>query len=371
VTWTPVAKATGYTLEEAADPTFTAPATLYNGTATTYRVWRRGDGVYFFRVRAEYGDQAGPWSNSRWVEPDARQGWAIKKATIYGDGDLLAIQRALIRFSAARADIVALLTLPAHYREDEALTHVEALLAQTESKDASAAGGKVLVRPISFGEGSVHSYAALFHPWVMIRVEDAAGATTIRKIPPDGPVCGTIAARAINRGAWVAPANEAIEGIVALDPAIDRQGWARLFARQVNLVRQDPRGFMLLSAETLSPDSLLQPINVRRLLILLRRLAIREGMTYVFEPNNEAFWRLVRHRFEQLLAYLYTRGAFAGTTPDQAFRVVTGSSINTPESLDQGRFIIELRVAPSRPLTFLTVRLVQTDRQGLSIREVN
>jgi phage tail sheath protein FI len=94
-------------------------------------------------------------------------------------------------------------------------------------------------------------------------------------------------------------------------------------------------------------------------------------MTYVFEPNNEAFWRLVRHRFEQLLAYLYTRGAFAGTTPDQAFRVVTDSSLNTAESLDQGRFIVELRVAPSRPLTFLTIRLVQTDRQGLSIREVS
>jgi hypothetical protein len=35
--------------------------------------------------------------------------------------------------------------------------------------------------------------------------------------------------------------------------------------------------------------------------------------------------------------------------------------LNTPQSIDLGRFIVELRVAPSLPLTFLTIRLIQTN----------
>ena len=39
--------------------------------------------------------------------------------------------------------------------------------------------------------------------------------------------------------------------------------------------------------------------------------------------------------------------------------MVTDNTLNTPASVDQGRFFVELRVAPSLPLSFLTVRLLQ------------
>lgn len=216
------------------------------------------------------------------------------------------------------------------------------------------------------------SFAALYHPWVYMAIESesAGGGGPMRYIPPDGAVCGTMAARAINRGAWIAPANEPLIGVTALDPVILREDWQRFFNEQVNIIRDDPRGFLLFSADTLSPDTALQPINVRRLLILLRRLALREGMTYVFQPNNSDFHRIVQHRFERMLARMYTRGAFAGNTPETSYQVVTDSSVNTTASLEQGRFIVELRVAPSLPLAFITVRLVQTHEEGLSILEV-
>jgi phage tail sheath protein FI len=47
--------------------------------------------------------------------------------------------------------------------------------------------------------------------------------------------------------------------------------------------------------------------------------------------------------------------------------VVTDSSINTPQSMDEGRIIVELKVAPALPLTFLTVRLVETGDQTLFV----
>jgi phage tail sheath protein FI len=124
-----------------------------------------------------------------------------------------------------------------------------------------------------------------------------------------------------------------------------------------------------MSADTLSLDEDLRPIGVRRLLSLLRRLALRLGATYVFEPNGDAFRRLVRRGFEGLLGEMFSRGAFAGATPADSFRVVTNSELNTRQLADQGRFIVELKVAPSRPLTFLTLRLVQAGDRGLAAEE--
>jgi phage tail sheath protein FI len=120
----------------------------------------------------------------------------------------------------------------------------------------------------------------------------------------------------------------------------------------------------------LSDDPDLRQVGVRRLLSLLRRVALRHGPTYVFEPNDEAFRRRLRHGFEALLSEMLARGAFAGTTPEESFRVSTAGPANTPQSVDQGRLVVELKVAPSIPMRFLTVRLVQSSEQGLTVEGV-
>ena len=40
---------------------------------------------------------------------------------------------------------------------------------------------------------------------------------------------------------------------------------------------------------------------------------------------------------------------------------------NTPQSIDQGRLIVELKLAASRPLTFLLVRLVHAAERGFAL----
>jgi phage tail sheath protein FI len=97
---------------------------------------------------------------------------------------------------------------------------------------------------------------------------------------------------------------------------------------------------------------------VRRLLSLLRRLAVKHGAEYVFEPNNERFRRSVQRGFRSLLDKMFVRGAFAGATPATSYQVVISDSLNNFQSVEQGRFILELRVAPSLPLRFVTVRLI-------------
>jgi hypothetical protein len=343
-----------YILEQSHSPGFDSSVLVYKGPLTS-SPFNRSDTdprTYYFRVRRVI-DEDGvvtPWSNTRILpNPRFNRRW-MKAADDYQGEELARLHRALLRFCAARGDVSALLSLPRHYREDGITAHVKLLTG-------------------SGGDNDILSFGALYHPWILSAVP-SGGGETFRWIPPDGAVCGAFAARALRRGAWVAPANQPLKDVLALSDTIDMNGWQTLFDNQVNVIREDPRGFMVMSAMTLSPDAALKAVNVRRLLILLRRLALREGMNYVFQPNTGDFRRSVQRGFEHLLARMYALGAFAGDSPQTSFQVVTGPSVNTPPSLEQGRFIVELKVAPSRPMSFIVVRLVQTHDEGLSILEI-
>jgi phage tail sheath protein FI len=102
---------------------------------------------------------------------------------------------------------------------------------------------------------------------------------------------------------------------------------------------------------------------------LLRRIALTEGQTYVFAPNSPAFRRRIQQQFEQLLGRLYSLGAFAGDSPSAAYRVAIDETVNPANRVEQGQLVVELRVAPSQPLTFMTVRLVQLEGGDLTLQE--
>ncbi|HUH13578.1 MAG TPA: hypothetical protein VMK65_10725, partial [Longimicrobiales bacterium] len=302
-----------------------------------------------------------PWSRTRAFVPPLRSRWEVLPPSPAAPGASPAgllpdVHTAMLRFCAARGDIFAVLALPATHREDEALAHAAVLDARlgTGSPETGDAGGRVL------------SFGALYHPWTVVPAQDAGGR--VRAVPPEGAMCGMLAQRALSAGAWAVAANRPAAGVVALQPKLEEDARARFFGRRVNALAPFPEGFLTWSEETLSDDPELVGIGVRRLLILLRRLALREGNRYVFQPNSGAFQRLVQRQFETLLADLFARGAFAGARPDEGYLVVAGPAVNPTESMERGRFIVELRVAPSRPLHFLTVRLVQTGA-GLSVAE--
>jgi phage tail sheath protein FI len=203
------------------------------------------------------------------------------------------------------------------------------------------------------------SYAAIYHPWVVVldSADDQPGS--IRSVSPEGAMTGITAARTLATGAWLSPGNQLLQAVVDLDVQLGDEAQLTFFTNRLNLVMQEATGFLTLSSLTLSSLTQLTEINVRRLLILLRRLALREGMVYVFQPNDNAFWRRVQRRFEDVLGSLYLQGAFAGDTQSEAFQVTADSSVNTPVTVSSGQFIVEIAIAPSLPLEFLTVRLLQ------------
>ena len=268
----------------------------------------------------------------------------------------LPIHQALLDFCQARGDCLAVLNLPRRYELNRCLDWQDAFRLRMGLPPVNLmAPGRSGFEDMA--EIADLSFAAVYHPWLSVAEAGAQGG--VRDVPPDGAICGLIAAREHQRGVWVAPANVRIREVVGLQPDFSDDDWAVLFSRRFNLTRHEPDGHRPMAAHTLSDRRDLLQISVRRLMILLRKAAWRMGMDFVFETNHERFREGVRVVLEDMLRDLFHRGAFSGVSPDQAFRVITDTRVNPPQSVDQGRFVVVIQVAPSEPMEFLTVQLIR------------
>ena len=332
-----------YELQRASDPDYHDASDVYVGTARQFDLSPPppGSNIYL-RVRAIAGGLQSAWSRGLLVSVAGHDRWLLTDPATYSPQALLDVQVAALRMCAARGDLLAVLAMPEHYRTPDAISHAASL---------QAAGG---LAPGS-GQDPMFGFGALYHPWLYCA--DPTDPTTFRRTPPDGPAVGVAAGRAATQGAWVAPANQPLQDVLALDQPVSDADYLALAGAQINFVRAAPGGFLWLAADTLSQDPNVRPINVRRLLALLRRMAERYGTAHVFEPNSDLTRRTARRTFGSLLGFLFAAGAFSGSTAAEAFQVSTPV---TADDLDEGRLIVELRVAPSQPLAFLTVLLVQS-----------
>ena len=279
----------------------------------------------------------------------------------YDAGTLQRIHVALVGLCQARADAVAVLALPFHFAKPDCLGWLQTLRANLHlpRHGASFSGAQELADL---------SYAAVYHPWLLI--PDSAGAVTpLQPIPPDGAMCGVIAAQELARQVWVAPANVPLPGVLDLQPALSDDDWAELFALGFNLVRAEANDFRIMGAHTLADDASLLQLSVRRLLIQLRKAALILGEDYVFAKNDDALRQRVRHGLEDLLGLMFSGGAFAGATQQSSYQIAVDDSVNTPDDIDQGRIIAQILVAPSQPMEFLTVLLTRNGDGGLQAAE--
>jgi hypothetical protein len=322
LSWPAVAGAT-FVVQESIRPwTWDGAVEVYRGGMTTVDLYGRGPGNYRYRVRAETAEAASDWSATLRVDIPDTQPWTTVAPNLR---DLRTVQLAAITAAAARGDLLAVLTAGPDMHAEDAGSLVEALRTDALNDD----------RLLSFG--------ALYHPWT-VPVSGVA-------VPPDGAAAGVLASTAAGVGCWREPANVPLASAVALTPPEPPAAAVTAAAAGTNLLLERPRGRLALSAYTLSRDPDLSRIAVRRLLSLLRRLALRYGPTFVFEPNDAVLRRHVRRQFEAVLAQLLAAGAFAGPAPQDSYQVVVTNPVDT-------QLLVELKVAPAAAMRWLIVRLV-------------
>lgn len=189
--------------------------------------------------------------------------------------------------------------------------------------------------------------------------------------PPSGAVAGIYAQTDANRGVWKAPANVSISGIVGLTDDINDSEQATMnisdTGKSINAIRKfTGQGFVVWGARTLDGNSNdWRYINVRRLANMIEESVKKACNYYVFEPNTAQTWVNVKGMIESYLTSIWNDGGLAGAKAEQAFFVSIGlNQTMTAQDINEGRMIVKVGYAPSRPAEFIIVEFKQMLQQS-------
>jgi len=210
----------------------------------------------------------------------------------------------------------------------------------------------------------------LYFPY--IKSNDPVTGQTI-ELPPSGSVAGIFARIDVNRGVWKAPAG--LEATVNNTPGlVDRgrmtdQRQGTLNPIGVNCLREFPGiGVVVFGARTqVTNNSSLQQwryVPVRRMALFLEQTLLANLGWVVFEPNDDPLWTAIRTTIENFMLGLFTQGAFQGSTPRLAFRVVCDSTTTTQQDIDNGIVNIIVAFAPLKPAEFVIIKIAQLAGQS-------
>jgi phage tail sheath protein FI len=199
------------------------------------------------------------------------------------------------------------------------------------------------------------SFAAYHAPWLGVTID---GKT--RWLPPSGFMAGICARVDNQRGVWKAPANETPFNVVDLRTRYTTGEQDILNPRGVNLIRRfDEGGIKVWGARTLSSDSEVKYVNVRRTLIFLEATIDKNTQWVVFEPNTPDTWERLTLAIRLFLTTQWRDGALFGDSPDQAFFVRCDETTMTADDILNGRLICQIGVAIVRPAEFVIFRIEQ------------
>jgi phage tail sheath protein FI len=210
-------------------------------------------------------------------------------------------------------------------------------------------------------------YAALYYPWVKV-FDPSSGRPKV--VPPSGHMAGVWARNDTERGVHKAPANEVVRGAIDLELQITKAEQALLNPIGINCVRAFPgRGVRVWGARTLSSDPAWRYLNVRRYFNYLEESILLGTHWVVFEPNDQALWARIRRNVGAFLVNEWRSGSLFGARPEDAFYVKCDAETNPIESVDLGRVVCEIGIAPVKPAEFVVFRLAQFTAGGGELTE--
>ncbi len=202
------------------------------------------------------------------------------------------------------------------------------------------------------------AFAAAYHPWILAApLEDQRDG--LIRIPPSAVGAGVIADQERRFGVPHGPANVIAAGAVNLDRVVEPADHAQLHGAGINVFVREPDGFLLSTARTLSGDPHYRQLSVRRVVTMIARTLEQQTQWMVFEPHTVALRTELRRAVEALLQELYRLNAFTGSTEEEAFFVRCDEHLNDQRTVDAGKLIAEIGIAPAEPLEFIIVRLVR------------
>ena len=198
------------------------------------------------------------------------------------------------------------------------------------------------------------NYVATYYPWVKIVDRDTSRPVWV---PPSVVLPGVISYTDQVAHEWFAPAGLNRGGLSSVTEAKTRLTHAErddLYEARINPIASFPgQGVVVFGQKTLqSKPSALDRINVRRLLIALRKFIASASRYLVFEQNSQA----LRNRFLNIVnPYLEQVQSNSGLS---AFRVVMDETNNTPDVVDRNQLVGQIFIQPTRTAEFIVLGFV-------------
>ena len=195
------------------------------------------------------------------------------------------------------------------------------------------------------------NYAAGWYPWVKV-----LNSNTKRFMwAPPSVVLPEVFAYNDNAAAeWFAPAGlnrGGIPGATQVKSRLTRANRDELYENKVNPIATFPgQGIVAWGQKTLQKKaSALDRINVRRLLIAMKKFIASSSRYLVFEQNTEA----TRNRFLNIVnPYLASVQERQGL---YAFRVAMDESNNTADVIDRNQLVGQIYLQPARAAEFIVI----------------
>ena len=198
------------------------------------------------------------------------------------------------------------------------------------------------------------NYAATYYPWVKL-LDDTVNLPIW--VPPSVVIPGVIAQNDRVAHEWFAPAGlnrGGLRGVLEAKTRLTHAERDLLYENRINPIASFPgQGVVVFGQKTLqSKPSALDRINVRRLLIRLKKFIASSSRYLLFENNTVA----TRARFLNIVnPYLDSVQANQGLT---GFRVVMDDSNNTPDVIDRNQLVGQIFIQPARSVEFIVLDFV-------------
>jgi len=214
--------------------------------------------------------------------------------------------------------------------------------------------GRSVANAISDIKAVDTNYAGVYYPWVKILDEVKNKPMWV---PPSVVIPGVISFTDSVAHEWFAPAGLNRGGLSSVLEAKTRLTHTErddLYEGRLNPIASFPgQGVVVFGQKTLQgKPSALDRINVRRLLIRLRKFIASSSRYLVFEQNTAQ----TRNRFLGIVnPFLASVQSNSGLS---AFKVVMDDSNNTPDVVDRNQLVGQIFIQPTRTAEFIVLDFV-------------
>ncbi len=201
------------------------------------------------------------------------------------------------------------------------------------------------------------SYGAAYYPWVQIR-DDIGGGTLY--VPPSVPAIGAMAFSDKQKAVWFAPAGFNRGGlsngaggfpVVNVRSKLSSRERDDLYEASINPIASFPsEGIVIFGQKTLqTTPSALDRINVRRLMIFVKKEISNIAANLLFEQNVPETWDRFVSQVEPFLSSVRTGFGLSD------FRVVLDETTTTPELVDRNIMYAKIFLKPTRAVEFIAI----------------